>query len=215
MINPQEIHKLVGQGIGQPKSLTLNLATVIADTEFRIVGTQIGVWDSPNQTDTIQIRFNQSTAQQIPFKRGKLITAPFELIYITVPAGLAGNMVILYGFGSMELFRLYPNASEASETMADMLNELQGDQLPDNWGNAIIGAAAGAVFAANADRKSFEVQAGLGNAQTVWIGYTNFVTNLNAVKALVAGQSFWMNDYRGPVWAIAGGAGQVLHTLEV
>ena len=78
-----------------------------------------------------------------------------------------------------------------------------------------VGLAQAQILAANADRRSFHVQAGLGNAQTVWIGYTNLVTNLNAAAALVAGQSFWLDDYRGPIHAIAGGAGQVLHYSEV
>jgi hypothetical protein len=193
----------------------LNLATVLNNVRFKIAGSQFGLWDAPNQSDTIQVRFNESTRAQIPFKRGKLIRTPFTEVYITVPAGLTGTAYFIYGMGDMDVFRIHPNVSEASEVLENIRDELQGDQLPENWGNATIGAAQAQVLAANANRRSFHVQAGQGNAQTIWIGYDNTVTNLNCVAALIAGQSFWLEDYRGPIHAIAGGAGQVLHYSEV
>ena len=211
------ITEYIQQGIGQPRKLTLDLSIVLDNQEFAISGTQFGVWAAPLQTDEIDVRFNANQAVSIPFQRGRVLAVPFNKVFITVPAGLTGNMDILYGHGSMDLFRIFPNAFDTDMTvvLTTIQDQLQGDLLPENWGNAAIGVVQAQVLAANANRKSFEVQAGLGNAQTIYIGYTNLVTNLNAVKALVAGQSFWMNDYRGPVHAIAGGAGQVLHYLEV
>jgi len=209
------IKEQIQQGQGDPKLLPLNLAMALANVRFPIAGTQIGLWDAPSQTDIIYVRFNESDRALIPFKRGKMLRTPFTEIYITVPAGLAGTANFIYGTGDMDVFRIYPNVSESSEAIEDIRDELQGDLLPENWGNLVVGAVAAAVLAANANRRSFHVQAGLGNAQTIWVGYTNLVTNLNAAAALVAGQSFWLDDYRGPVWAIAGGAGQVLHYSEV
>lgn len=207
----------IQQGIGQPRRLTLDLSIPLANQQFSISGMQFGVWSAPLQTDEIQVRFNQNQAVQIPFQRGRVLAVPFNKVFITVPAGLAGNMDILYGHGSMDLFRIFPNAFDVDLTavLTNTLNELQGDTAPENWGNLIVGAAAVPVVAANANRKSIQCQASHGNPQQIWLGYTNAVTNLNACAALVAGQPWWRNDYRGPLYAIAGGAGQVLHFDEV
>ena len=214
-MNGTNIRELVQQGQGDPKLLTLDLTIALNNERFPIAGSQFGLWDAPNQSDIIYVRFNESTKAQIPFKRGKLIRAPFTEVYVTVPAGLTGTAYFLYGMGDMDVFRIHPNVSESSEVMEDIRDELQGDLVPENWGNAAVGLVQAQILAANANRRSFHVQAGLGNAQTVWIGYDNTVTNLNAAAALVAGQSFWLDDYRGPIHAIAGGAGQVLHYSEV
>jgi len=215
MITATDLKRLVDSGQGEAKVLEVDLSIPLTDQRFTIAGTQFGLWDAPNQSDLIHVRFNEQSRRRIPFKRGKVIRTPFTEVYITVAAGLTGTATIVYGTGEESVFRLHPNVSESSEVLEDIRDELQGDQTPENWGNATIGAVQAQVLAANADRKSFEVQAGTGNTQTIWIGFDNTVTNLNAVKALVASQSFWMNDYRGPVHAIAGGAGQVLHYLEV
>lgn len=211
------IAEFIQQGIGQPRKLTLDLAIPLANQKFAISGTQFGVWAAPLQTDEIQVRFNANQNVQIPFQRGRVLAVPFNKVFITVPAGLTGNMDILYGHGSMDLFRIFPNAFDTDMTvvLTNIQDELQGDVLPENWGNAAAGLVQAQIIAANANRRSWHVQAGLGNAQTVWIGFDNTVTNLNAAAALVAGQSFWLDDYRGPVHAIAGGAGQVVHFSEV
>lgn len=205
------ISDLVKNRIGQPKKLTLNLALAFTDREFNIGGTIIGIWDSPNAADTIQVRFNEVSADQIPMKRQKVIVTPFDKIYITVPAGLAGNMDILYGSGTISYFRMYPNA----DAMAQVVAELQGDLVAEGYGTAVIGMVAAVVYAANANRKGFDLQAGLGNAGNVYIGFDNTVTAANAVASLVAGQSYSRNDYRGPLFAIASAAGQLLNRSEV
>jgi len=215
MIGPKEIRELIQSGQAEPKQLTIDLATAVTDRKFTIAGTVLGLWDTPNQTDVIYIRFNENQRAQIPFKRGKVLRTPFTEIYVTVPAGLAGTAYLIYGTGEQSIFGVRPNISEASEVLEDIREELQGDQTPENWGNAAVGLVQSQILAANADRKGFHVEAGLGNAQTIWVGFDNTVTNLNAAAALVAGQSFWLDDYRGPVHAIAGGAGQVLHYCEV
>jgi len=215
MNNNQTIADLIQNQIAQPKRLTINLAMPFTDREFSIGGTMIGIWDSPNAGDTIQIRFNQQSANQIPMKRQKVLVVPFDKLYITVPAGLTGNMEILYGSGTIAYFRMYPNVAEQAETMDQIRDELRGDLVPENYGTAVIGMVAVVVLAANANRKGFDLQAGLGNAGNIYIGFTNAVTAANCTAALVAGQSYSRSDYRGPLYAIASAAGQLLNNGEV
>lgn len=211
-MNEINIAEIIKSRKAQPHLLTLNLAIPFTDREFNIGGTIIGIWDSPNPADTIQIRFNEVSADLIPMKRQKVIVTPFDKIFITVPAGLAGNMEIIYGSGTITLFRMYPNDAETS---GDVIDELRGDLVAENYGTAVIGMAAVAVCAARADRKGFDLQAGLGNAGNIYIGFDNTVTAANAVASLVAGQSYSRSDYRGALFAIASAAGQLLNNSEV
>jgi hypothetical protein len=209
------IAKLIEQNIGQPKRLTLNLALPITDKQFDIGGTMIGIWDSPNANDTIQIRFNELSANQIPMKRQKVIVCPFDKVYITVPVGLAGNMEILYGSGTIEYFRMYPNVAEQAVVMDQIRDELRGDLDGAAYKTIVVGMAAVNVFIAWADRKGYEIQAGLGNTGNIYLGFNVAVTANNCFAALVAGQSHSRNDYRGTMYAIASAAGQILNVGEV
>lgn len=211
-MNEQTIAEMIENEIAQPKRLTLNLAIPFTDREFNIGGTMIGVWDSPNATDTIQIRFNQQSANQIPMKRQKVLVTPFNKVFITVPAGLAGNMEILYGSGTIAYFRMYPNEADS---LGQMIEELRGDLVAENYGTATIGVVAAVVLAANGNRKGFDLQSGLGNAGNIYIGFDNTVTAANNTAALVAGQSYSRDDYRGALFAIASAAGQLLNYGEV
>ena len=213
MIEDKTIAEMIESRIAQPRLLRLNLAIPFTDRQFDIGGTIIGIWDSPGANDTVLIKFNEQSADPIPMKRQKVIVAPFNKIFITVQAAPgAGNMEILYGSGTINFFRMYPNDADA---MAQMIDEQQGDMVPEGYGTPVIGMAAVLVLAANANRKGFDLQAGLGNAGNVYIGFDITVTAANAVASLVAGQSFSRNDYRGDLYAIASAAGQLLNNGEV
>lgn len=211
----EEITELIENRIAQPRKLTLNLALAVTDRELGIGGTVFGIWASPNANDTIQVRFNEVSADQIPMKRQKVIATPFNKVFITVPAGLAGNMIILYGSGTMSFFNIFPNEAEGSVVMDEIRDQLTGDLIPEDYATAVIGLAAVEVYPVNANRKGFDLQAGLGNAGNVYIGFSNGVLANNAVASLVAGQSYSRNDYRGPLWAIASAGGQLLNHSEV
>jgi len=215
MKEERDIAKIIESRIAQPKRLTLNLALPITDKEFHIGGTMLGIWDAPLAGDTILVRFNDQSADQIPMKLQQIIVAPFDKVFITVAAGLVGNMEILYGAGTVEFFRIYPAGPQPAGVLENILAELQGDLIDEDYGTPVIGMVAAVVYAANAGRKGFDLQAGLGNAGNVYIGFDNAVTAANAVAALVAGQSYSRSDYRGPLWAIASAAGQLLNRSEV
>ena len=212
MIEEKTIAEMIENRIAQPRRLTLNLAIPFTDRQFDIGGTTIGIWDSPNAGDTILIKFNDQSADPIPMRRQKVLTTPFDKVFITVPAGLAGNMEILYGSGTIQFFRMYPSDADA---MAQLVAELRGDLVAENYSTAVIGMVAAVVLAANANRKGFDLQAGLGNAGNIYIGFDGTVTAANCTAALVAGQSYSRNDYRGDLYAIASAAGQLLNNGEV
>lgn len=214
-MNRTDIHKMIEQGLGQPKCLTLNLAIPLIDDEKGLQGTQFGIWDAPNGTDTIQVRFNENSAPQIPFRRGKVLIVPFERVFITVQAlpALTGNMEILYGFGETPIFRILPGMGEVG---SDIVSELQGDLVPEGYGQVVVGAGAAVqIIAANVNRRGFDVQAHITNAGNIYVGYDNTVAANNCVAALVAGQGFFRDDYRGDVYAIASVAGQLVNYGEV
>lgn len=206
---------MVESKLAQPRRLTLNLALPITDQEFHIGGTMLGIWDAPNASDTILVRFNEQSADQIPMKRQKAIVTPFHKVFITVAAGLTGNMDIIYGSGTIEYFRMYPNVAETTVALEAIRDELQGDLIPENYNTPVVGLVAVQVLAANANRKGFDLQGGLANAGNIYIGFDNTVTAANCTAGLVAGQSYSRDDYRGDLYAIASAAGQLLNVGEV
>lgn len=205
-----DLSTYIQSGIGQPRRLTLDLSIPLVNQKFAISGTQFGVWSAPLQTDEIQVRFNENQAVTIPFQRGRVLAVPFNKVFITVPAGLAGNMDILYGHGSMDLFRIFPNAFDVDLTavLTDTLNELQGDTAEEGYGETAVGLAAVQVIALNADRKGCVIQAKHDNAGVVYVGFDNTVGAANYAVCLEAGEAYTWDDYRGDIYAEASIAGQ-------
>jgi len=206
------IAQYIQQGIGQPRKLTLDLSIALTNHRFAISGTQFGVWHSPLATDEVQVRFNQNQAVEIPFRRGRVLAVPFNKVFVTVPAGLAGNMDILYGHGAMDLFRIFPAIPEPFTSMETILtairDELQGDVLPVGYGIDAVGVASVEIIAANVGRKGCNIQAAQGNAGIIYVGFDNGVGAGQYQAALAAGEAFTWDDYRGPIFAEASVAAQ-------
>lgn len=215
-MNNSEKTKLIEQGTGQPKLLTVNLALAINDQETNIGGTVFGCWDAPGATDLVYIRFNDRSATQIPFKRGKVLRSIFSKLYITVPAGLTGNMEFVYGTGPIEFFDVAPNIGEAAQVLEQIRDELHGDMLPEGYGRVAVGLAAVPVVAANANRKGGVIQSSLGNAPAsiIYLGFSNLVSAINNFAELAPGMSWNIDDYPGIVWAISSMAAQAINQGE-
>jgi len=211
-VKAQDIQGLVMAGIGQPKKLTIDLAVALTEKEFGISGTQFGVWNSPLSSDVIQVRFNQNRAEQIPFARSRILAVPFNKVFITVAAGMTGNMDILYGHGSMDLFRIFPSVPEPFTSMETLLTairtELTGDIVDEGYNAVAVGVAAVQVIAANADRRGCSIQARWDNAGIIYVGFDNGVGPAAYQSCLAAGEGYSWDDYRGPVWAEASVAAQ-------
>ena len=78
---------------------------------------------------------------------------------------------------------------------------------------ATIGATAGSIIAGRSGRRSVVVQ-NLHASNDLYIGDDANVTTSNGVK-VAAGQSISFEEYIGPVYGIASGAGTDVRVLEV
>lgn len=192
--------------------LQIPLATAVTDREYNIAGGMIGGWLAPLATDQLTIRFNDRSADAIPFRPGLALEIPFTRVFITCPGTGAGTFYLLYG--DADWVRMIVNTSDLAGTLETILAELQGDVTGEGFGAAVVGLAAAAAVAANANRKGLHVQAGLGNTAVIYFGQDNTVTIANGM-ALPAGQAMWVSDYRGPLWCISTAAGQRLNWFEV
>ena len=201
--------------MGVPKTFVINLAVPLLDQPYHISGNLYYVWSAPNAEDYVDIKVNKSSEPALRCLRQTGLITPFDKLLITTPEDQSGNMVILYGTESPEMLEIIDNRSVTALGLSDILAELQGDQTPENWNQASIGTTQSEVLAANADRKSFSIQAESTNMGIVRIGFDNTVTSTKWWAELQAGQSCRGNDYRGPLHAIASAAGQLIGYAEV
>ena len=203
--------------MGVPKTFVINLALPLTDQPYDISGNIYYVWSSPNETDYVDIKVNKSSEPALRCVRQTGLITPFDKLLITTPAGLSGNMVILYGTEAPELLNIIDNRSATVAGLSDILAELQGDQAPENWGTEITvgNLAAVQILAINAARKSFSIQAKSTNTGIVYVGFDNTVTTTKWWAELQAGQSCDGDDYRGLLFARADAAGQLIGYAEV
>ncbi len=206
-----DLRKVIRQLEVPIRTIEIDLTAVVADREISVRGDLLGCWLAPNASDEIGIRFQDRSEALIPFRQGMFLEMPFNRIFVTNAAAGAGTMYLIYG--SAADARIHANPSDIG-VMTAIRDELQGDVAGEGFGAAVVGVAAAAAVPANANRKGLHVQAGLGNAGTINLGQDATVTVANGVQ-LVAGQSFWFTDYRGPLWGIATAAGQRLNYFEV
>lgn len=215
------IEQLVTANVGQAFALTLRAADVLNEVEINISGKVFAIWNAPPPpTQFIWVRFNRRGADPIRFTRGQVLAVPFNKIYVTKAAWAAvlGDMEILYGPDAFEVLRIYPNPPESGladilTSLTAILGEVQGPQAPIAYGQTVVNAAAAVqIFAANANRHGFIIQAPSTNgANFIYLGFTNAVTGVNCFIQLAAGASWSCDDYQGAVWAIASLIGQAVN----
>jgi len=201
--------------MGCPKTFSINLAVPIIDQPYDLSGNVYYVWSSPNGTDYVNIKVNKSSEPALQCFRQTGLRTPFEKLLITTPAGQTGNMVILYGTESPDMLDIIDNRSATVANLTAILAELQGDVLPQGAPVEItVGAAQVQLLAASATRKAFSLCADPGNAGIVYLGFDNTVTTAAGgniwFHAMPAGAQFGIDDYRGPIHAIATMAGQLV-----
>lgn len=205
--------------MGVPKTFIINLAVPIIDQPYHISGNLYYVWSSPNAEDYIDIKVNKSSEPALRCVRQTGLVTPYDKLLITTPEGQTGNMVVIYGTEAPELLNIIDNRSVTAIGLADILAELQGDQVPESAAAEItVGAAQVQLLAANADRKAFSLCADINNAGTVYLGFDNTVTTAAGgniwFHCMGAGAQFGIDDYRGPIHAIATAAGQLVGVGE-
>ena len=204
--------------MGVPKTLSINLALPLTDQKYDISGNIFYVWSAPDDTSYIEIKVNNTREPAIPYSVQTGLETPFERLLITTPAGQAGNMVLIYATEAPELLRIIDNRSSTIAGISDIVDELRGDLLPENWGEVTVGVAAVQLLAANANRKACSICSDPDNTGNIYLGFLITVTTAAGgnlwFECLQPGESFGVDDYRGPIFAIATVAAQLVGTGE-
>lgn len=204
--------------MGVPKTFRIDLTVPIVDQKYDISGNLFYIWTSPDEASFVNIKVNNNREPGIPYVAQTGLNTPFDKLYITTPAGQAGEMVIIYATEAPDLLQLIDNRSVTAMNLADLLLELRGDVTPENWGEITVGVAAVQLLAANVDRKACSICSDANNAGNIYLGFTNGVTTAAGgnlwVECLRPGESWGVDDYRGPIYAIATVAAQLVGTGE-
>jgi len=136
---------------------------------------------------------------------------PFTILRFHNQTGVAITVTFALSSGRVYDSRLTLSGSVFDSTLA----ELQGDTVPENWGDVAVGLAAVSIVALNANRKSILIQADPTNTGVIYIGYDNTTASNKKIATLSAGQIWAADDYRGVVWAIASAAAQSVSYSEL
>lgn len=216
---PDQIRGVRKRDISPVRRIDINLALALNDQPYDIAGDFFYVWDTPDTGSYIEVKVNNNRESAAPYYQQTGQKVPFERLYITTPAGQTGNLILLYGTEWPDLVALIDNRAAVSQDIADLLNQLQGDTTPENWGELTIGVAQSQVVAANADRKSFSICADINNTGFIYLGFDNTVTTAAGgalwFHVLQPGGFWSIDDYRGPIHAISTMAGQLIGYAEV
>ena len=102
--------------------------------------------------------------------------------------------------------------SMSSFNFAGVIAELQGDLTPETWGEPITVGNVTPVklLDANSNRKHLVIQ--MLSAEVLALGFDNTTSWTKNFKQIMfngvnmEGSTFEADDYRGPIWGIAGDA---------
>lgn len=204
--------------MGVPKTFRIDLAVPLIDHKYDISGNLFYIWTSPDEASYVNIKVNNNREPGIPYVAQTGLNTPFDKLYITTPPGQAGEMVIIYATEAPDLLQLIDNRSVTAMNLVDILEELRGDVIPENYGEITAGVAQVQLLAANADRKGGWICSDADNTGNVYLGFDNAVTTAaggnNWFECLMPGESWGVDDYRGPIHAIATVAAQLVGTGE-
>ncbi len=215
---PGNITEIRKRDIAMPRKITIDLAIAQLDFKYDIAGNFFYIWEAPDVNSYIEVRVNNTNQPAIEFHRMTGLITPFDTLYITTPAGQAGNLVLLIGTEAPNLLDIIDNRSATIEGLGEIRDELRGDTTYESFIGVTVGVAAGQVLAANANRKACTIQALSTNTGIVYLGFANTVTAGGApgiwFAELLPGMAFSVDDYRGPIFAIATLAAQVVGVGE-
>jgi len=213
----EQLAEQIGSVGAVPHILQIDLAVAQTDVEYNIAADVIMVWMAPTISDQITIKINDQSGPAIPFVMGSKLRTPFTKVFISVPGTGAGTMYLMYGMGAM--IDMAVTAQDVPGAMAGMLTalqaiqlELQGSAAAGTFNQVNVGVAAVQVMAANANRIGCIVTADPTNANAVYLSFDNTVAANKFYANFAAGSfdSVPIHDYRGAIFAIAGGAGNAV-----
>lgn len=215
---PGQIDLVRNISMGVPKGFDVDLSVAIVNQEYNIGGNLFYLLSAPDDISYLDIRINENREKAWRLFRGMGFVTPFHRLFITTPAGQVGDITIVYGTEAPELMRIIDNRSSTSLGINQIVAELVGDVLPENWGEVTVGVAAVQLLAANVNRKACSICADVDNTGNIYLGYDNTVTTAAGgalwFHALTPGASYPVDDYRGPIFGIATVAAQLVGVGE-
>lgn len=211
-----QVHKM---GLAPAREIAIDLSVVKPDQEFNLAGNFFYIKDAPGLNEYIEVKVNSSGRPAVTWSKQTGFIQPFNRLYITTPAGQAGTMKILIASEAPTLFDILDHRSAISETMQGVLDELRGDVTPENAAVEItVGGAQVQLLSANATRKAFSLCADILNTGNIYLGFDDTVTTSAGgnvwFHCLTPGAQFGIDDYRGPIHAIATAADQLIGVGE-
>ncbi len=191
-------------GLQAVSEIEIDLSVVAVDHEYNLSGNFFYVNVAPDQDVYVTVKINGSNNKAINWTKQTGFIHPFNRLYITTPAGQAGTMKILIASEAPELFNVVDNRSAISDAMSGVLGELRGDVTPESCAVTAVGVAQAQLLAANADRKGCSICSDILNTGNIYLGYDDTVTTAaNWFHVLTPGGSYHIDNYRGPIHAIA------------
>jgi hypothetical protein len=218
----QKINYVRKSGIGVPRILTIDLSIAATDKVYDIAGNVFYILSAPESWSYIDVRFNESREAPIRLLQQVGLETPFYRLFITTPAGQTGTMTILYANEAPEFLRIIDNRSATNLDLQNIgvdiqaiLLELQG-RTDDAFAydEVIIGLTSLCFWALPHQRHGCSLQAKSSNTGIIYIGFTEYVASNCWAVELQPGMSFTMDDYRGPIYAIADTANQRIGVAE-
>ena len=199
-------------GLQAVQEIVIDLSVVADDHEYNLSGNYFYVKD---QDMYVEVKINGSNNKAIPWTKQTGFIHPYNRLHITTPAGQTGTMKILLASEAPELFNVVDNRSAISLTMEDVLGEVQGDVTPEGCAVIAAGVVQAQLLAANADRKGCSICSDILNTGNIYLGYDNTLTTAaNWFHVLTPGGSYHIDNYRGPIHAIATIAAQAVGVGE-
>ena len=193
--------------IGTPKKLRVDLSVANTDLKLDIAGNFFYIFQTNLTDDTLDIKVNEQREPAFTFFRGMGFLTPYYSLYITNTAQPNAYAIILFGTQAPDFLDVIDNRGSTIPTLDEIRDELRGDVAAEGFNRVAVGAAAGVIVAANANRKSVIIQhdpvAGVG---FVYLGYDNTVLATKAIVCLAPGDTYSVDDYRGAIYGIRSGA---------
>jgi len=194
----QQIAYIRSSSIGTPKKLVLDLGIARNDYLLSFAGNFIYAYEATSITANVDIKVNEQREPFFTLIKRKGFMTPYYRLFLTNTAQAGETITFVYGTQAPDFLEVIDNTGEAAE----ILEQLEGDALPEGYGDVAIGAAAGLIVAGNGDRKSVIIEHLPTGVGLVYIGFSAAVTNINKVVTLAPGESYSVDDYRGDIWGI-------------
>lgn len=191
------------------ETITIDLATARNNLLLEISGLVIYASDASDNSCNLQIQHNEQSNGLITITKNYGVEFPFYRLYLTNTAQANKTITLIIG-------RAAPFSITDNRSTLDILTTLQtirGQRIAETGSlnaEATIGTAQVTALNANANRKSFSIQAKDTNTGIVYVAYYTGVDTTHYKFILQAGQAFSDDTWKGAVYVYGSAAGQLI-----